>query len=94
MSTHNTRPLFSTGQLVITRSAYDRLTNDDILTALRRHLRGDWGNLCGEDIAANEQALTQGGRLFSAYYSDQGVKFWIITEADRSSTCVLLPEDY
>jgi hypothetical protein len=62
--------------------------------ALQRHVTGDWGELCPEDIEANEQALLNGARLLSAYRSAKGVKFWIITEWDRSVTTILLPEDY
>jgi len=63
-------------------------------SALQRHVRGDWGNLDDEDKQANEDALHRGSRLLSSYQTSQNVKFWIITEADRSVTTVLLPEDY
>ena len=85
---------FSLGQLVATPNAINHIPNDEVLTALARHVRGDWGTLDKEDWDANEQALVRGGRLFSAYHSTQNVKFWIITECDRSVTTVLLPEDY
>ncbi len=62
--------------------------------ALQRHESGDWGDIGPEDIETNEQALLHGDRLFSAYHSTKGVKFWIITEWDRSVTTILLPEDY
>ncbi len=65
-----------------------------MLRALNRHLQGDWGTLDPEDIEANENALRNGGRLFSAYLTSAALKFWIITEADRSATTILLPEDY
>ena len=68
--------------------------NEEILNALSRHVRGDWGTLDAEDLQSNERALRFGGRLFSSYHSSQDVKFWIITECDRSVTTVLLPEDY
>ena len=84
---------FSLGQVVITPNALEKLKSDDILNALNRHVAGDWGEMDPEDRLENDQALANGSRLFSAYRSD-GTKFWIITEADRSSTCVLLPEDY
>ena len=61
---------------------------------LSRHVSGDWGDLCPEDIDENELSLKQGFRLFSAYILPTGVKIWIITEHDRSSTTVLLPEEY
>ena len=87
-------PKFSLGQLVATPNAMNNIPNDEILTALSRHVRGDWGKLDTEDWNANERALAGEGRLFSAYQSSQNVKFWIITEWDRSVTTVLLPEDY
>jgi hypothetical protein len=58
------------------------------------HHSGDWGDVGPEDHAANVRALVEGTRLFSVYHSQTGVKFWIITEADRGATTVLLPEDY
>jgi len=85
---------FPFGQIVATPNAVAHVPQSEILTALSRHLRGDWGTLDAEDMQANDQALAQGGRLLSAYLSTPGVKFWIITEADRSVTTVLLPEDY
>ena len=85
---------FPLGQTVITRNALGKLSNDDVLKALRRHSQGDWGNLDPEDWQSNEQALKNGARLFSSYLSSEGVKFWVITEWDRSITTVLLPEDY
>ena len=54
----------------------------------------DWGEVSDEDRARNEAALKQGSRLFSAYHAANSTKFWIITEADRSVTTVLLPADY
>lgn len=88
------RPRFPFGQLVATPNALNTIPNDEILASLSRHLRGDWGTLDAEDLQVNEQALARGGRLFSAYHSTAGIKFWIITEADRSATTILLPEDY
>ena len=84
---------FQLGQMAITANASLRLSTEEVLTAMRRHASGDWGDLCPEDTLANHDALCQGGRLFSAY--GQGdERFWIITEADRSVTTILLPEDY
>ncbi len=84
---------FPLGQLVITANAGMRLSTEEALTALRRHANGDWGDLCPEDTLANDSALQQGGRLFSAY-GQGAVRFWVITEADRSVTTVLMPQDY
>jgi hypothetical protein len=84
---------FPLGQVAITANASIRLSTEEVFTALKRHASGDWGNLCPEDTLANDTALDQGGRLFSAYGNGEN-RFWIITEADRSVTTVLLPEDY
>jgi len=62
------------------------------MNAFQRHLQCDWGDVT--DKRANVQALQTGGRLLSAYHSSEGQEFWIITEADRSATTILLPEDY
>ncbi len=85
---------FPFGQTVITRTAMNALTEEDVMTALARHAAGDWGDLCEEDVRENEQSLDQDFRLFSVYHAQDGTKFYIITEADRSATTVLLPEDY
>ncbi len=61
---------------------------------LARHLSGDWGDLCEFDRRENARALESGARLFSSYDLGDGRKLWVITEADRSSTCLLLPEEY
>lgn len=81
------------GQVVITANASLRLSTEEVLTALRRHASGDWGDLCPEDCMANDAALHEGGRLLSAY-GDGAYRFWVITESDRSVTTILLPEDY
>ena len=91
---HETAERFPLGQTVITPNARDTLDAEDVWLCMGRHQRGDWGDLCSEDQQSNEDALGRGGRLFSAYHDREGVKFYIITEADRSVTTVLLPEDY
>jgi len=93
-STTPTPPSFPLGRLVATRGAIAALSGDDILSGLARHARRDWGDLCREDRMLNDIALEDGGRLFSAYHSHDGVKFYIITEWDRSYTTVLLPSEY
>lgn len=85
---------FPLGRTVITRNALGRLTNEDVQTALGRHAVGDWGTVSAEDRQENELSLREGFRLLSAYRSAAGEKFWVITEADRSVTTVLMPEDY
>ena len=87
-------PKFLLGRIVATPNAINQIPNDEILVALARHVRGDWGTLDPEDWTANDDALKHGGRLLSSYHSTRNVKFWIITEWDRSVTTVLLPEDY
>jgi hypothetical protein len=85
---------FDLGEVVITPNI---LRTVDIITAhnaLSRHKNGDWGEICDEDKQRNEEAIKNGTRLFSAYQSEVGIKFWIITEADRSCTTILLPKDY
>ena len=85
---------FPVGQIVATSNALTKLTHGDILLALGRHVTGDWGDVCEEDHRENELSLKEGFRLLSVYRGTDGTKFWIITEADRSATTILLPEDY
>jgi hypothetical protein len=88
------QPKFLFGRIVATPNALNNIPNEEILGALSCHISGDWGSMGSEDWNANERAINEGGRLFSVYHSRQGIKFWIITEADRSKTTILLPEDY
>lgn len=88
------KPLFPFGRVLITPNADRALTQSDVYDALGRHRRGDWGDVCEADRAANDEALHSGGRLLSVYHGANDTKFWIITEADRSATTVLLPGDY
>lgn len=86
---------FSLGQTVCTPSVLESIEMLDVLICLQRHRAGDWGDCGPEDSEENESSLEHGGfRLLSVYHDRRGVKFWIITEADRSATTVLLPEDY
>ena len=97
-------PVFQTGQIVASRGVYDlACQNTDfaqfVQKCLNRHVKGDWGDVDGEDKETNNQALKQGARLLSAYNDDRfpqhGVAtVWIITEADRSSTTILFPDEY
>ena len=75
---------FPLGQIVATPSVLAAVSPEDIAAAVRRHAQGDWGDLDPEDRATNNRALIAGSRLFSAYHAKNGMKFWIITEADRS----------
>ncbi len=87
-------PRFSLGRTTATQGALAELSMEEVLRALARHAKGTWGDLSEDDRQANELALEHGDRLLSAYHSVTGVKFWVITEWDRSSTTVLLPEEY
>jgi hypothetical protein len=88
--------LFPFGRLVATPGALNALASsgESPVIYLARHLHGDWGDLNEEDSKANESALIHGDRLFSSYKLKDGSKLWIITEADRSSTTLLLPSEY
>lgn len=86
---------FELGRTVITRNALDTLDPEDVQTSLARHVSGDWGEELDQfDRQQNESALVNGARLFSVYRDRHTTRFYIITEADRSVTTVLLPEDY
>jgi len=87
---------FSMGLVYATPGALDAFegANDSTLVFLMRHASGDWGDVCEEDRLANEFALENELRLFSVYHLSDGTKIWIITEADRSVTTVLLPSEY
>ena len=86
--------LFKPGQIVATPGALElKEQGVNLLSYLFRHLSGDWGELCKEDKQENEFSLKNGFRILSAYMTPLG-KLWIITEADRSVTTFLLPEEY
>jgi hypothetical protein len=97
---HRNGRRFKTGKLYFTRGVNDRVADDEafakfVLESLRRHARGDWGDLCQQDKEENNSSLDKNLRLFSSYVDpDTGEKIWIITEADRSATTVLLPTEY
>src|SRR5206468_11061601 len=93
-TSQSSQPKFLLGRIVATPGVLSALTSEDIQTALSRHVTGDWGDLDEEDRRENELSLANGFRLLSAYRSKAGVKFWVITEADRSVTTILLPEEY
>lgn len=82
------------GQVVITPNALNSLPYAEVLAALLRHQNGDFGDLSEDDKQANYEALEYGDRILSAYNASNDVRFWIITESDRSATTILLPEDY
>jgi hypothetical protein len=86
--------LFRLGEIVATPNALAHICQADIHTAVQRHQAGDWGDLDIHDRQINDRGLLESGRLVSVYCSTGGVKFYVITEWDRSVTTVLLPEDY
>jgi hypothetical protein len=87
--------MFELGQVLITRPALSVCEKKEVNATdfLRRHVLGDFGDLCAEDKAANRAAIKHGGRILSAYHV-QDEKFYVITEADRSYTTILLASDY
>ncbi len=94
-------PKFALGQVVETPGALEALARAGQTPEglLARHVIGDWGDLGPDDAALNDEAVTDGSRIFSAYVLKTGDKLWVITEArddegHRSSTCLLLPDEY
>jgi hypothetical protein len=89
-------PRFDLGRIVATPGCLQALEEAGVspVEYLCRHHRGDWGNLDDEDKAENELSANRGFRILSAYTLPTGEKIWIITEADRSATTLLLPEEY
>ena len=87
---------FAPGSVVATPGALGAFTasGDDPLAYLMRHLAGDWGEIDPNDVIVNELSLQRGFRLLSSYRLSSGVTVWCITEADRSVTTFLLPEEY
>jgi hypothetical protein len=90
---------FSLGSIVVTAGVADKSRQDEafnlfVLKSVGRHASGDWGEMTGEDMETNNIALMRRERIFSSYETPGYPKIWIITEADRSSTCVLFPEEY
>ena len=98
MSTAHPQPpiRFRCGRLYATPGALEAFdkAGDDLTRYLAKHLTGDWGELSADDERANEEAITEGSRILSSYRLADGMKVWIITEADRSSTTILLPSEY
>src|SRR5437870_4711127 len=90
------RPKFSLGQTVATPGALQALkaAGQSPALFLSRHVQGDWGLVDAEDAQANQEALQNGGRLLSAYETGLGTRLWVLTEADRSVTTILLPDEY
>lgn len=91
-----TKLLFRMGRLVATPGALKALEQSGEQPAhfLARHASGDWGEVCAEDRRLNDASVDDGSRILSAYSTAKGVKLWVITEADRSQTTLLLPDEY
>jgi len=85
---------FHPGRLLATPGVLEAVPKAELLAAFERHRHCDWGDVCDSDRIANDRALHCGQRLFSVYHALDGTKFWIITEADRAATTLLLPEEY
>ena len=90
---------FKMGRLLMTRGVNDQVADNEafakfVTESLARHAKGDWGDLCDEDKKENELSLKEGFRLLSAYETERLPKIWIITEADRSVTTILFPDEY
>jgi hypothetical protein len=87
------------GRLLMTRGVNDLVADDEafakfVMSSLTRHQRGDWGELTDEDKQENDLSLKAGYRVLSAYEAKGLTKVWIITEADRSATTILFPDEY
>lgn len=93
---HCQDPKFSLGHLVATPAVIASLHAAQVspMQLLCRHVRGDWGEISEADLQSNNRALDDGSRLLSAYTLPTNVRVWIITEADRSATTILLPREY
>ena len=89
-------PRFALGRLVATPGAIEALqrAGQSPWELIARHVKGDWGELDEHDRQANEEAVKTGARILSAYTLATGVRLWVITEADRSLTTCLLPDEY
>jgi hypothetical protein len=90
------KQLFELGSVVATPGALELLKRHSMtpIQLLQRHVSGDFGDLCDDDKEANNEAIWDEARVFSSYQIGEADKIWVITEADRSSTCCLLPEEY
>ena len=97
----NGKPKFNLGRLLATPGALKAMeeAGHTPMEFVARHIRGDWGDLCDEDQQLNDQALIDGSRVLSAYKTRNGVKLWVITEAQddsghRAATTILRPDEY
>jgi hypothetical protein len=94
MTIHERISEFELCPIWITANAFSQICRDDMFASLFRFRAGDWGEVCDEDRQANDEALATGSRILATYTDRYGLKFWILTEGDRSATTILLPGDY
>lgn len=96
VTTNKNESRFLLGKIVASPGALEALESNGQtpMELLQRHVVLDPGELCGEDQQTNLDAVENGGRIFSSYLLNDNTKIWIITEADRSATCLLLPDEY
>ncbi len=98
LETINEKPkvLFSLGEVFLTIGAKEALVESNQIANefLTKHQTGDWGLVCDSDKKENDLSVREGFRILSSYKTNSDVKVWVITEADRSATTILLPEDY
>ena len=80
--------------IVSTKGVLRNISTEDIIDGLSRHFYCDWGNVDDEDWVTNNRNVESGNQILSSYHTQDDINFWIITEADRSVTTVLLPEEY
>ena len=94
-SNSNPLPRFPLGRIVATPGAIETMERTGVQPAalLDRHVRGDWGDLADEDADENELSVREGYRILSSYGEGDG-RLWVITEADRSATTILRPDEY
>ena len=94
MSAH-TVPIakFKLGRITVTPNVLTSITQEEILVGIQRHQAADWGEVTSESRMANDHALKVGTRIRSVYRSARGIPFWILTEANRSKSTILLPQD-
>lgn len=85
---------FNPGRFLATPGVVETFSTDFVFQCISRHLNCDWGDVCPEDAQENDFSTEEGFRIVSAYHHPDGKKLWIITEADRSATTALLPEEY
>jgi hypothetical protein len=87
-------PKLDLGNVIITPGAASKLPPEDVQRALRRHARGDWGEISEQEQRANDARLEEGGTIASIFTASNGERFYVLTEADRTVTTVLLPHEY